>query len=341
MDLGPLFANLLSAPVLFFALGVFAALVKSDLDIPAPIPKLLSLYLLMSIGLKGGVELAEAGFTSQVVAALAAAVAFSAVMPVWVFFLLRRKLGVPTAAGVAATYGSISAVTFIIAVAFLNELGAAYGGYMVAAMALMESPAIITGIFLARRFRENDAETDDAKRSRSGAGWGPLLHDAALNGAVVLLLGALLIGAAIGPERYTAVKPFTSELFQGVLCLFLLDMGLLAARRLGDLKKAGAATVGFGLIAPPVHALMGIVVAKALGLSPGDALLLAVLAGSASYIAVPAAMRLALPAANPSVYVPMSLGVTFPFNVVVGIPLYWTVIEAWWAAAGAATGGAG
>lgn len=332
MDLGPLLANLLSAPVLFFTLGIAAAVLKSDLEIPSPIPKLLSLYLLMSIGLHGGVELVTAGLTSDVVASLAAAIILSAIMPVWVFALLKRPLGSATAAGVAATYGSISAVTFIIATSFLADRGVSYGGHMVAAMALMESPAIIAGILLARFWGRvgTDGHGIGARNEyQPRPAWGPLLHDAFFNGAVFLLLGSLLIGLVIGREGFASVAPFVYEPFRGVLSLFLLDMGLVAARRLGDFRRAGATAVIFGVVAPPVHAGVGIVVARLLGLSPGDALLLAVLAGSASYIAVPAALRLALPQANPSIYLPMSLGVTFPFNVVLGIPLYWLVITHW------------
>ncbi|MEM1011147.1 MAG: sodium-dependent bicarbonate transport family permease [Planctomycetota bacterium] len=344
--------QLLSAPVLFFLLGVFACLVRSDLDIPQPIPKLLSLYLLIGIGLKGGIELRAATLSFDVVAGLAAAIVLSAAVPLWTFFLLRRRLGSADAAGVAATYGSISAVTFILAVSFLETRNEPYGGHMVASMALMESPAIIIGLLLARRF--GVAQTDplptrrpmgtiapDAFGSPTVPGleheqtpfrWRTLVHEAVFNSAVLLLLGSLAIGAILGHDGFTELSPLFGTPFKGVLCLFLLDMGLLAARRLGDLGRAGISTTGFALVAPPVHAAIGIGSAWLLGLSPGDALLLAVLVGSASYIAVPAALRLSLPEANPSIFVPMSLGLTFPFNVVIGIPLYWGVITWLWSA---------
>jgi hypothetical protein len=325
MDVGLLFANLLSAPVLFFVLGMVACLVKSDLDVPQPIPKLLSLYLLISIGLKGGVELAQAEASWGVFAGLGAGVAMSFIVPIWTFALLKKRLGVADAAGIAATYGSISAVTFIIAASFLDSRGQSYGGHMVAAMALMESPAIIMGILLASRFADRDA-TGQRKKVR----WGRLLHESAFNSAVLLLLGSMIIGTLIGKEGFADIRPFVYDPFKGVLCLFLLDMGLVAARRLGDLKRAGPLTVIFGLAAPPIHAGLGISLGYILNLSPGDTLLLAVLVGSASYIAVPAALRLSLPKANPSLYVPMSLGLTFPFNVVLGIPLYWAVIAWAW-----------
>jgi len=328
-----LLSNLASAPVLFFVLGVIACLIKSDLDIPQPIPKLLSLYLLISIGLKGGVELGAAEPRFEVAAGLGAGVLLAALIPVWTFFLLRPRLGATDAAGIAATYGSISAVTFIIAASFLEARQAAYGGHMVAAMALMESPAIIVGIFLATRF-------GGARASAEGPGvrprirWGALIHESAFNSAVLLLLGSMVIGLLVGKAGFAEVAPFMAEPFKGVLCLFLLDMGLLAARRLGDLRRAGAWTIGFALAAPPTHAALGIAMAYGLGLSPGDALLLAMLAGSGSYIAVPAALRLSLPRANPSLYVPMALGITFPFNVIVGIPLAWAVIQQLWPANG-------
>ena len=314
--------NLLSAPVLFFALGLFARWVRSDLEIPQPVARFLSLYLLLSIGLKGGVELREAGLSRDVVAGLGAGLAMAFAVPVWTFFLLRRPLGAVDAAGVAATYGSISAVTFVVASSFLSEMAVSYGGHMVAAMALMESPAIVMGLLLAQRF----PEADEGGAERPPLAWGPLLHEAAFNPAVLMLLGSMAIGLVIGPREFGEISPFVSKPFKGVLCLFLLEMGLLAARRLRDLRAAGATTIVFALTAPPVHAALAILLGSVVGLPAGDTLLLAVLVGSASYIAVPAALRLSLPEANPSLYVPMSLAVTFPFNVVLGIPLYWWAI---------------
>jgi hypothetical protein len=321
--------NLLSAPVLFFALGLAARFVRSDLEVPQPVARFLSLYLLLSIGIKGGHELHEAGMTTEVVAGLGAGIALAVVTPVWTFFLLRRSLGSTNAAGVAATYGSISAVTFVVATSFLDQSAVAYGGHMVAAMALMESPAIVMGILLAQWFTVSDvADGSGAKAaSRPAIAWGALLQEAAFNPAVFLLLGSMLIGMSIGPAEFLEVAPFVSSPFKGVLCFFLLEMGLLAARRLEELREAGIRPLCFALLAPPVHAAVAIALAWAVDLPAGDALLLAVLGGSASYIAVPAALRLSLPEANPSLYVPMSLALTFPFNVIVGIPLYWWAIE--------------
>jgi hypothetical protein len=321
MDLSLVVQNLVAPPILFFLLGMAATLLRSDLEIPTPVTRALSLYLLFSIGMHGGVELARGGVDLVTLLPLAAGVVASAVMPVVVFLLLRRRLGVENAAAIGATYGSISAVTFITAAGFLDDRGVGYGGHMVAAMALMESPAILVGVMLARRF----GRTDGAPAPTSG-----LLREAFLGGPVFLLLGSLAVGVATGERGWEAVAPFAHEPFRGVLCLFLLDMGLIAARRLDALRRAGPSLVAFAIVLPLVAAAASIAFARIAGLSPGDALLLCVLCASASYIAVPAAVRVALPGANPSLYLPMALALTFPFNIAIGIPLYYGVIEALW-----------
>lgn len=318
MDAGSLVVeNLLTPPILFFFVGVAAALLKSSLEIPQPLPKILSLYLLFAIGFKGGAELAKSGLGARELSTLLAAVGLSLAMTATSYLVLRRRLDAPNAAAVAASFGSISAVTFLTAAATLAALGIAFGGYMVAAMALMESPAIVLAVAFVRRAEEGAA-----------TGWRELFRDAFLNGSIFLLLASLVVGVVSGEKGHEALAPLTDGLFKGVLTLFLLDMGLVAARRLRDLKRAGGFLVGFGLVAPVVHGLVGIGAARLLGLRLGDALLLTVLCASASYIAVPAAMRLAVPAANPSLYVPLALAVTFPFNVTVGIPLYLTLLRA-------------
>lgn len=331
MDLTLVLENLIAPPILFFLLGMAATLMRSDLEIPTPVTRALSLYLLFSIGMHGGVELARAGFSVATLVPLAAGVIASAVMPVAVFWLLRRRLGVANAAAVGATYGSISAVTFITAVGFLEARGVAFGGHMVAAMALMESPAILVGVLLARRHGEG-AQAGPAAGAAAppSAGGTSLLREAFLGGPVFLLLGSLLVGLATGERGWEMVAPFAHEPFRGVLCLFLLDMGLIAARRLDDLRRAGAPLALFAVVAPLVAAAGSIGFAWLAGLSPGDALLLCVLCASASYIAVPAAIRVAVPQANPGLYLPMSLAMTFPFNIAVGIPLYYGVIQALW-----------
>lgn len=327
--------NLLSAPVLFFFLGVLAAVLHSDLEIPSPLPKLFSLYLLLAIGFSGGVELAHSGLGRLVLLTIGAAVLMSLLVPITSFLVLRTRLDSYNAAAVAASYGSISAVTFITAQSFLNVLKVPFDGYMVAALALMESPAIVIGVVLARLsagvLDKNPDRGEDRLDNEEGRGlrWGELLREAFLNGSIFLLIGSLVIGylvAAFSPAGVEKMEPFTEQLFYGALCFFLLDMGLIAAQRLQELRKAGAFLIGFAVLAPLLHALVGLGIARLLGMNQGDALLFMVLCASASYIAVPAAMRMTVPQANPSLYISTSLGVTFPFNVVVGIPVYMALV---------------
>jgi hypothetical protein len=313
-------ANLLNPPVLFFFLGVVACMVGSDLEVPQPLPKFFSLYLLLAIGFRGGAELHHSGLTHDVAIVLSAAIGMALLVPLWTFLVLRRWLDTANAAAVAATYGSISAVTFIAATSFLNQLQVASSGYMVAAMALMEAPAIVLGIALGRR----------AGAEASPMPWQHLLRDSLGNGSVLLLGGSLLIGIASGEGGERALAPFTHDIFRGMLCLFLLDMGLVSARRLRGIRQLGWLPIGFALAAPLVNAGMAIGIAYALGLGRGDALLFTVLCASASYIAVPAAMRMALPEANPGLYVTMALAITFPANIVVGLPLYMSCIDGLW-----------
>jgi hypothetical protein len=320
---GLILQNLLSAPVLFFFLGILAVLVGSDLEIPSPLPKLFSLYLLLAIGFKGGLELAHSGLSTLVLLTIGAAVAMSLLVPLSSFAILRTRLDAANAAALAASYGSISAVTFITAESFLTILQIHFDGFMVAALALMESPAIVVGVVLARL---------SLRRAREGEAirWREVLQEAFLNGSVFLLIGSLVIGyvvTAYSPSGLAKMEPFTDKLFYGALCFFLLDMGLVAAQRLQDLRRAGAFLVGFAVVAPLVHALLGLLIARVLGLSLGDGLLFMVLCASASYIAVPAAMRMTVPEANPSLYISSALAVTFPFNVVVGIPLYLSLAQ--------------
>ncbi len=326
MPASTLFESLLSPPVLFFFLGMAATWTNSDLRLPTAISKFLAVYLLMSIGFRGGAELAHGGLHAHGVMVMAAAVGAAILTPVWCFFILRLRLDPTNAAAVAAAYGSISAVTFVTAVGCLQSLQIPFSGHMVAAMAMMESPAIVVGVLLARLYGRSAHEESSGDRFD----WGKLLHEALLSGPVVLLTGSLLIGAATGDRGWQSVKPMLGDPFQGVLALFLLDMGLNAARRLRRLPESSGFLITFGVGAALLHAGLGIGLGALLDVSKGDALLLAVLCGSASYIAVPAAMRMALPKANPGLYVPMSLGVTFPFNVVIGIPLYLAAINLLW-----------
>lgn len=322
MDVNLIVSNILNPPILFFFLGMTAVLVKSDLEIPPPVPKLFSLYLLLSIGFKGGVELVKSGVTQDVVLTIVAAMLMACFVPIYTFFILKLKLDTYDAAAIAATYGSISAVTFITASAFLTELGMAFDGYMVAALALMESPAIVVGLILVNLFTADQGERDFS--------WSEVLKEAFLNSSVFLLVGSLIIGVLTGEHGWEVLSPFTQSLFYGVLTFFLLDMGLVAARRIKDLQKTGVFLISFAILIPILNAGIGLLIAKFIGMSQGNALLFAVLSASASYIAVPAAMRLTVPEANPSLYVSTALAVTFPFNIIVGIPLYLYGINLMW-----------
>ena len=318
MSLEIILNNLLNPAVLFFFLGLTAVFIKSDLEVPQPIPKFLSLYLLLSIGLKGGIELAHSGITMHVVTTLGIAIVMSFIIPVYTFFILKKRVNIYDAGAIAATYGSISAVTFITATAFLKDVGVSYGGHMVAAMALMESPAIIVGVLLINIYSKNGQRDMRYK---------VILKEALTNGSVVLILGALIIGVFGGNKASEGLDPFINGIFKGMLAFFLLDMGLLAGKRIKALRSAGSFLIAFSLLIPILNAAVGIAVCYLFQINTGDALLLVVLLASASYIAVPAAIRLTVPEANPGLYVPMSLAITFPFNIILGIPTYYYIIE--------------
>lgn len=322
MDVSLILSNILNPPVLAFFLGMLAVLLKSDLEIPPPLPKLFSLYLLFAIGFKGGVELIKSGITQPVILTLVAAIAMACIVPIYTFFILRLKLDVYNAGAIASTYGSISAVTFITAGSFLTQLGISYDGYMVAALALMESPAIIIGLILVSLF--------SVKTDTSDFNWYEVIREATLNSSVYLLVGSLIMGILTGESGWEKLKPFTQDMFYGVLTFFLLDMGLVAAKRIKDLQETGLFLISFAILIPIVNAAVGLLIAKLIGLQQGDTLLFSVLCASASYIAVPAAMRMTVPEANPSLYVSTALAVTFPFNIIVGIPLYLYAINLFW-----------
>lgn len=317
--------NFAHPATLFFFLGMIAIFVKSDLEIPPQIAKFLSIYLLFDIGIKGGEELFHSGFSSQVLLVIMVCVIGSFSIPFAMYYILKMKLNAYDAGAVAATYGSISAVTFATATAFLESQGEPFGGYMVAGMALMESPAIIAGLILIRM----NTNKKEAKNKKSGISH--VLREAFFNGSVLLLVGSLVIGYIAGEAGEEELQPFVNEIFFGMLSLYMLDMGLLAARRLRELKKAGGFVISFATLFPPVIGILGVLLSYVLGYSAGDALLQTILLASASYIAVPAAMRMAVPQANMSVLLPMSLGITFTFNISVGIPLYYYFIQLIWA----------
>ena len=312
-------ANLLSPIVLFFVLGLAAAIARSDLNIPEPFAKALSLYLMLAIGFKGGAEVARAGLDSALLLLILAGIALSFVIPAIAFSILRVASPLPRidAAAVAAHYGSISIVTFIAASEFLQSQAIAFEGYLVAVAAAMEAPAILTGIWLAQRGRKANSDTQGRERRM------PSMREILFNGSIVMLVGAFIIGWITGDEGLETMAPFVVDPFKGVLALFLLDMGLIAGRGLrSSLRMMGLRTILFGIYMPLISAVIATDVVMLLDLSTGSGALLITLAASASYIAVPAAMRIALPKAKPAIYATMSLGITFPFNLAIGIPLY-------------------
>lgn len=313
---------LLQPAIMFFLLGAVAVGVRSDLEIPESVLKILSLYLLFSLGFRGGLELQHTVWSWSVALPLVAAVFASFLIPLAVFPIVRRKFRTADAAAVAATYGSVSAVTFMTASAYLESRGTAFGGHMVAALALMESPAILTGLILARR--------DPQARQNTHLSWGSVLHECLANKSVLVLLGSLIVGLTTPASGAKALQPFVSSLFPGVLCFFLMDLGIVAARRISDLRTTGVFAVLFALAFPIIAGTCAITLAKVLGFSAGDAVLFSILCASGSYIAVPAAFRSALPEANPGIYVALSLGVTFPFNLLLGIPLAYTLVAKLW-----------
>lgn len=328
MDLN-LARTLLDPAILFFFFGLVAGALRSNLEIPPPIAKFLSLYLLMSIGFKGGVSLAQTGFTPAMGWALLAALLLAFGVPAYAFVILRRKLGAFDAAAVAATYGSVSAVTFITATGFIERQGVPFGGYMAVALVLMESPAIIMAVLLASLVRSQTAPAAGGAAAAAPS-LKKILHEAFTDGAHLLLLGSLAIGFVTGDGGKKLLDPFTGSIQKGMLAFFLLDMGLLVAARARALRSNGVFLTAFGVLVPLANAVLATLLARTFGLALGDAFLLAVLAASASYIVVPAVLRYAIPEANAGLYFGLSLVITFPFNIILGIPLYYAVLHTLW-----------
>ncbi len=310
-------ANLLSPAILFFALGLIAAFVKSDLHFPEALYVTLTIYLLTALGFKGGVAISEAGIGVVILPALAAML-LGALIPLWTYPLLRHvgRLKPVDAAAIAAHYGSVSAVTFITATNYLKGISEPYENYATAFLAVMESPAIIVGVMLGKM-------TLKGGNSIFNGSFKSLLREALFGRSVFLLVGALVAGALCGKPGMDKVEAFFVTPFQGILALFLLEMGIVAGQRVGDLKKVGPFLVAFGILMPLIHGCAGVLLGKYAGLSLGGTTLMGVLASSASYIAAPAAMRVSLPEANPALYLTPSLAITFPFNITIGIPVYY------------------
>lgn len=319
MNIDLLLSNLTNPTLLFFLLGIVAHWVKSDLEIPPSTVKFLALYLLFSIGFKGGQELAHEQFGKDLVYPLLFGLAIASCIPFYAFYLLRHRIGVQNAAAVAAAYGSVSAVTFVAATSFLEMESVPFSGHMVAIMALMESPAIIVGIVLLMRYDRSESEKISL---------GHMLRHSFTNGSVLILIGSLIIGLVADAKQAEGIKPFTTDIFKGFLAIFLLEMGMVTAARFKTFRSYGWYASSIAIVFPLIN---GCAVAWLSGfVTPmiGDRFMFAILAASASYIAVPAAMRLAAPRADPGLYLPMALGVTFPFNITVGMPIYYFIINA-------------
>jgi hypothetical protein len=318
MDLHYLVINLTNPALLFFFLGIIAVNLKSDLRIPDNSSKFISLYLLLAIGFKGGQELAHSTLTSEIIWSLLFGVLLALIVPVYSYYILRLKLSVENAGAIAAAYGSVSAVTFVTTISFLEMSNIPFGGHMVAVMALMEAPSIIVGVLLiAINNKDKENKTSFKK----------VVHHALTNGSVVLILGSLLVGYFTNDAQAAGIKPFTTDLFKGFLAVFLLDMGITSGGKLKLLIKKGWFTLSFAIVIPILNGTIVAIISGFFMEENGNRLLMAILAASASYIAVPAAMKLAAPKANPGLYIPMALAITFPFNITIGMPLYLYIIE--------------
>ncbi len=331
--------NLLDPAILFFVFGLLAGGLRSNLEIPPAISKFLSLYLLMALGLKGGFSLAASGLNASALVSLSAAVAMAFLVPALGYAFLKDRVSRFDAAAIAASYGSVSAVTFVTAMQYLEGAGLALGGHMTVAMVLMESPAIIMAVLLANRLRHAQAAPGSVQISGSGvavlsggpgtgAPLGKILHESFTDGAHLLLLGAMAVGYVSGEAGKSVMQPFSGDLFKGMLAFFLLDMGLMVARNFQAARKASPVLIGYALLGPLLHAGLALALAWLLSMPVADAAVLMVLAASASYIVVPAVLRYAIPEANPAIYFGLSLGLTFPMNILLGIPLYTALARA-------------
>jgi hypothetical protein len=318
MQLDILVSNITNPTLLFFVLGVFAVLLKSDLEIPQQSIKFISLYLLFSIGFKGGQELAHSQFNLEMLQVLIFATLIAGLIPLYVFFIAKTRLSISDSGAIAATYGSVSAVTFVAAVAFLETLGLTFSGYMVAVMALMEAPAIVVGVALIRLY-EKDSTNKPSVIST--------LKHSLTNGSVLLIIGSLIIGLIADTKQAEGIKPFTTDIFKGFLAIFLLEMGMLTARRISSLKTYGQFVSILALLFPIINGALVAWLSQYATADIGNRFILAILAASASYIAVPAAMKLAAPKADPGLFIPMAIGVTFPFNITIGMPLYMWIVK--------------
>ena len=317
MNLDLLITNITNPVLLFFILGIIASIIKSDLEIPAASFKFISIYLLFSIGFKGGQELAHSEINSTIIFNLILGVIISSLIPLYTFFILIRKIDTWNAGAIASAYGSVSAVTFVSATSFLEAQHIHFDGYLVAVMACMEFPAIIVGVLLMKRYDRTKSD---------GLSISHTLKHSLSNGSVLIILGSLIIGYISNIQQAAEFKPFTTDIFKGFLAIFLLEMGITTGGRFSAFKKQGWFVIAFSLIIPAINGCLVAYFSQFMIDNVGNRFIFSVLAASASYIAVPAAMRLVAPKADPGLYIPMALGITFPFNLTLGIPLYYLII---------------
>jgi len=317
-----LLENLTNPALLFFILGIAAVQFKNDLRIPESSSKFISIYLLLCIGFKGGNELSHSDINFEIFGSLILGFLLAMLVPLIAFFLLKRKINIPNAGAIAAAYGSVSAVTFVTAISFLDFEGVAFDGHMIAVMALMEAPAIVVGMSLIHLFdRSRQTEGEASQRLLN------VCNHSINNASVFLILGSLLIGYLASDQQAAGIKPFTTDIFKGFLAVFLLDMGIRAGSQLHSMLKNGSSLFLFAAIMPFFNGLIALTAASFLTNSAGNMLLFAILGAGASYIAVPAAFKTAVPEANPGIYLPMALGITFPINIIIGIPFYFYLIK--------------
>jgi hypothetical protein len=318
MNLDLLVSNLTSPAFLFFILGIIAVKLKSDLEIPANSSKFISLYLLFSIGFKGGQELSHESFSTEIAWSMLFGIGISLLIPVYTFFILKRKLSIFDAGAIAAAYGSVSAVTFVTAVSYLDSEKLQLHGHMVAIMALMESPAIIAGLILISIYNKEKNDTVNKLE---------VVKHSFTNGSVLLILGSLIIGLLANAKQAEGIKPFTNDIFKGFLAIFLLDMGIVSGRKLSAFLSNGWFPFLFAIIIPLFNGCLIAILSQIVTNDISNRFMFAVLASSASYIAVPAAMKLAAPKSNPGLYIPMALAITFPINITIGMPIYLSIIK--------------
>lgn len=319
MNIDLLIENLKNPALLFFILGFIAIRLESDLRIPENSSKFISIYLLFAIGFKGGQELAHSTFDMEIVWSVILGILSAVVIPIYSFFLLKRKLSIENSGAIAAAYGSVSAVTFVTTISFLELQNISFSGHMVAVMALMEAPAIIVGVILIRLLSQ--------QKTMENYSILKIFKHSVTNGSVLLIIGSLIIGFISSEQQAMGIKPFTTDIFKGFLAVFLLDMGISSGKKLKDLTHFGAFTFLFAIIIPLINGCLMAILSQFFLTETGDRLLLSILAASASYIAVPAAMKISVPTANPGLYIPMAIAITFPINITIGIPLYFQLIS--------------